>query len=56
MKLANTAEGVDVGYMRDSKLRRVKAKAAIHAGYNMMLPYIAGRAERAASLGAGGRM
>jgi spermidine dehydrogenase len=32
--------GVDVGYVRSGELRRVRARHAIHAGYNMMLPYM----------------
>ncbi|HEY4645951.1 MAG TPA: NAD(P)-binding protein [Steroidobacteraceae bacterium] len=39
--LGNTADGrVDVGYVHDGALKRVQAKRAIHAGYNMMLPYM----------------
>jgi spermidine dehydrogenase len=33
---------VDVGYLQDGELRRVRAKHAIYAGYNMMLPYVLG--------------
>jgi spermidine dehydrogenase len=35
-----TGGKVDVGYVRDGVLRRVQARQAIHAGYNMMLPYM----------------
>jgi len=39
--LANaTGDSVDVGYMHDRTLKRVRAQRAIHAGYNMMLPYM----------------
>ena len=31
---------VDVGYVRNGELRRVRAKACILAGYNMMIPYL----------------
>lgn len=31
---------VDVGYLRDGKLRRVRAGNVVYAAYNMMLPYI----------------
>jgi spermidine dehydrogenase len=34
------ADGVDVGYVRDGALKRVRARGVIHAGYNMMLPYM----------------
>lgn len=34
------ADGVDVGYVRDGVLKRVRARKVIHAGYNMMLPYM----------------
>jgi spermidine dehydrogenase len=41
VKVANIPGGlVDIGYMHAGKLRRVQAKNAIHAGYNMMLPYM----------------
>jgi spermidine dehydrogenase len=39
--LANiSGGGVDVGYIRNGALKRVQAKHAIHAAYNMMLPYM----------------
>jgi spermidine dehydrogenase len=38
----NRNAGVDIGYLRDGKLHRVQATHAIHAGYNMMLPYMMG--------------
>jgi spermidine dehydrogenase len=39
--VANVAGGkVDIGYVRDGQLRRVQARHVIHAGYNMMLPYM----------------
>jgi len=37
----NRSDGVDLGYVRDGKLRRVRAGHAILAGYNMMIPYLA---------------
>ncbi len=39
--LRNLSGGrVDVGYVQHGVLKRVLAKRAIHAGYNMMLPYL----------------
>lgn len=39
--VANIAGGkVDVGYMNNGQLRRVQARQVVHAGYNMMLPYM----------------
>lgn len=39
--LTGSAHGdVDVGYVRHGKLRRLRARHAIHAGYNTMLPYM----------------
>jgi spermidine dehydrogenase len=39
--LTDTAHGeVDVGYVRHGKLRRLRARHVIHAGYNTMLPYM----------------
>ena len=39
--VANIPGGkVDIGYMRDGQLRRVQARQVVHAGYNMMLPYM----------------
>jgi len=39
--LANVAGGrVDVGYVHNGALKRIQAKRAIYAGYNMMLPYM----------------
>lgn len=32
--------GVDVGYWHAGELRRVRARRVVHAGYNMMLPYM----------------
>jgi spermidine dehydrogenase len=40
VKLQNRSGAVDIGYMRKGELRRVQAKHAIYAGYNMMLPYV----------------
>jgi len=40
VKLQNRSGAVDIGYMQDGELRRVQAKHAIYAGYNMMLPYV----------------
>jgi len=38
---ARTGKGaVDLGYVKDGKLVRVQAGAAVFAGYNMMLPYL----------------
>ena len=36
----NRDGGVDLGYVRDGKLVRVRSGAAILAGYHMMVPYI----------------
>ncbi|HQU48876.1 MAG TPA: NAD(P)-binding protein [Casimicrobiaceae bacterium] len=36
----NRDGGVDVGYVRDGKLARVRAGACILAGYHMMIPYV----------------
>lgn len=36
----NRDGGVDVGYVRDGKLVRVRSGACILAGYHMMIPYI----------------
>jgi spermidine dehydrogenase len=36
----NRAGGVDVGYMRDGQLQRVRARHCVLACYNMMIPYI----------------
>lgn len=33
-------KAVDVAYLQDGQLKRVRAKQAIMAGYNMMVPYI----------------
>lgn len=38
--LRNLGGRVDVGYVSAGTLRRVRAKHAIYAGYNMMLPYL----------------
>jgi len=40
VQLANTPGGVDVGYVRDGVAHRVRAKQAVYAGYNGMLPYL----------------
>lgn len=40
VQLANTHDGVDVSYMHAGVLKRVRAKHAIFAAYNMMLPYV----------------
>jgi len=37
----NRDGGVDLGYVRDGRLVRVRAGAAILAGYHMMIPYLA---------------
>lgn len=37
---ANVDGGVEVTYLKNDKLHKVKAKQAIMAGYNMMIPYI----------------
>lgn len=37
----NREGGVDVGYVRNGELRRVRARGAILAGYHMMVPLIA---------------
>lgn len=37
---ARRGGGVDVGYWHAGKLRRVRARRVVHAGYNMMLPYM----------------
>ena len=34
------AQGIDAGYMHGGTLRKVRARSVIHAGYNMMLPYM----------------
>jgi spermidine dehydrogenase len=34
----NAEDGVDLGYVRDGELHRVRAKRCILAGYNMMIP------------------
>lgn len=39
--LANVPNGkVDVGYVHNGELKRIHARNTIHAGYNMMLPYM----------------
>lgn len=38
--LANRNGGVDVGYVHDGALKRVRARHVIYAAYNMMLPYL----------------
>jgi spermidine dehydrogenase len=38
--LAGAGGAVDVGYVTQGKLRRARARHVIHAGYNMMLPYM----------------
>lgn len=39
--LANVPNGkVDVGYIHHGELKRIQARTAIHAGYNIMLPYM----------------
>jgi spermidine dehydrogenase len=41
VNVANTAGGVDVGYVQHGKkLHRVQARKCILAGYNMMIPFI----------------
>ncbi|MEK7428091.1 MAG: NAD(P)-binding protein [Pseudomonadota bacterium] len=40
VRVRNVGEGVEVGYVRGGKLVRVKARAAVLACYNMMIPYI----------------
>lgn len=41
VSLQNITGGrVDVGYVQGGELKRVRAKYAVYAGYNMMLPYI----------------
>ena len=37
---ANVNGGVEVTYLRDGKLHKVKAGQAVMAGYNMMIPYL----------------
>jgi len=37
---------VDVGYLHAGTLRRVRARHVIHAGYNMMLPYMSSELEQ----------
>ncbi|MGC8337892.1 NAD(P)-binding protein [Cronobacter sakazakii] len=37
---ANVAGGVEVTYLRDGKLHKVKAGQTVMAGYNMMIPYL----------------
>lgn len=39
--LTNRNDGVDVGYVHDGVLKRVRAKRVVYAAYNMMLPYVA---------------
>ncbi|HZI82807.1 MAG TPA: FAD/NAD(P)-binding protein [Casimicrobiaceae bacterium] len=36
----NRAGGVEIGYMHDGRLRRVRARHCILACYNMMIPYL----------------
>lgn len=43
--LGNRDAGVDVGYVRAGTLRRVRARHVVHAGYNMMLPYMSAELE-----------
>jgi spermidine dehydrogenase len=38
--LTNRDGGVDVGYLHDGVLKRVRAKHVVYAAYNMMLPYV----------------
>lgn len=39
--LTNVPSGkVEVGYVHNGELKRIQARNAIHAGYNMMLPYM----------------
>jgi spermidine dehydrogenase len=40
VSLANRDGGVDVGYVHDGMLKRVRASHAVYAAYNMMLPYV----------------
>ncbi|HLS81406.1 MAG TPA: NAD(P)-binding protein [Steroidobacter sp.] len=40
VSLANSADRVNIGYVRAGETRRVQARRAVFAGYNMMLPYI----------------
>lgn len=37
---ANVDDGVEVTYLKDGKLHKVKAGHVVMAGYNMMIPYI----------------
>jgi spermidine dehydrogenase len=52
--LRNRGDGVDVGYVRNGRLRRVRAKHCVYAGYHMMAPRLmpelgAGQAEALAA-------
>lgn len=38
--LENRDSGVDVGYVHEGALRRLRARHVIYAGYNMMLPFM----------------
>ena len=40
LAVRNRAGGVDIGYMRDGQLRRIRARHCILACYNMMIPYV----------------
>ena len=36
----NADDGVDIGYLKDGELRRIRARRCVLAGYNMMIPDI----------------
>jgi len=38
--VANDGDGVDLGYVRDGELHRIRARACVLAGYHMMIPWI----------------
>lgn len=40
MHVRNADDGVDIGYLKDGELHRVRARRCLLAGYNMMIPDI----------------
>lgn len=40
VSLANVSGGIDVGYVRNGAVKRLRAKHVVYAGYNMMAPHV----------------